>query len=557
MARHGFSSLARSSLVAFAAALLALPAAAQRVLTFGDSITVGADDERFPDDSCSTSPPTFASSMSGWRGALECRLGRGGANGFWWSHFAHGGTTSRWAALHVQEAIATLPDGDVALVSFHVNDCARACGSVCVGGDRDGLACLAASDCPGEGAACDTSAQRTCTPAEIRENLRVVVDSLLEAGYGRVVFWKSPGLIGSLEAGASCALSQFDGSPDAIDTLFLRDLRPEGYADEPRVEYLDATFRDFCVGTGLPGCGPDDGLGDRRAWWFGDDGESVRRGRGAVHLHPNAWGYMELAARLGEALTGAPVNAPPGRPSVVVTNRDETSVSLLALRPADPDGDAVTLYAWAACADVDGTSGDPACDRRNRALDTGPFLPRECGAIDGSDHDGIGSGDLANPGYRERHLVEFGGGGVTLRGLFPGTDYRLCVVAHDGFQGSLPNDMNVVTTRDVDSDGDGWLDGVDDCRDVANASQLDSDRDGFGNACDGDFDGDGFVGSDDLQRQERAFGKRRGEAGYDEATDLNADGVVGLPDRNALVRMLGGPPGPSGLACAGAPACGS
>ena len=51
-------------------------------------------------------------------------------------------------------------------------------------------------------------------------------------------------------------------------------------------------------------------------------------------------------------------------------------------------------------------------------------------------------------------------------------------------------------TADVDDDGDGVLDGDDNCPLISNDNQDDEDSDGIGNACDGennDSDGDGFL----------------------------------------------------------------
>lgn len=43
-----------------------------------------------------------------------------------------------------------------------------------------------------------------------------------------------------------------------------------------------------------------------------------------------------------------------------------------------------------------------------------------------------------------------------------------------------------------DTDGDGWVDTLDNCPMQANADQLDTDGDGMGDACDSDRDGDGY-----------------------------------------------------------------
>jgi len=48
-----------------------------------------------------------------------------------------------------------------------------------------------------------------------------------------------------------------------------------------------------------------------------------------------------------------------------------------------------------------------------------------------------------------------------------------------------------------DTDGDGFTDDVDNCVDVSNQSQIDTDSDGEGNACDSDDDGDGRTDADD------------------------------------------------------------
>jgi hypothetical protein len=109
-----------------------------------------------------------------------------------------------------------------------------------------------------------------------------------------------------------------------------------------------------------------------------------------------------------------------------------------------------------------------------------------------------------------------------------------------------------------DDDGDGLLNRADDCTQAPNARQCDTDRDGFGNACDGDFDGNGAVDAADLEHfaPDLQSGRDSGRG-----TDMNCDGAVDDVDwREFLAPRLaaaepGSRPGPSGLACAGTFPC--
>jgi uncharacterized protein (TIGR03790 family) len=100
-----------------------------------------------------------------------------------------------------------------------------------------------------------------------------------------------------------------------------------------------------------------------------------------------------------------------------------------------------------------------------------------------------------------------------------------------------------------DRDGDTVPDPLDNCLDLPNPLQRDSDADGFGNLCDADFDGDGRVGTSygalplgDIDRLERAVALGL----YVPRLDLDGDGAVDGTDLAIAAIGLYLPPGPSG-----------
>jgi hypothetical protein len=109
--------------------------------------------------------------------------------------------------------------------------------------------------------------------------------------------------------------------------------------------------------------------------------------------------------------------------------------------------------------------------------------------------------------------------------------------------------------EEPDQDGDLVPDPDDNCLTTPNPTQVDTDLDGYGNACDADYDESGVVGVVDFLALSIAYGASEGQANYDPAVDSNSDGAIGAPEFNLLSVTFGHPPGPSGLACAGMIPC--
>lgn len=101
----------------------------------------------------------------------------------------------------------------------------------------------------------------------------------------------------------------------------------------------------------------------------------------------------------------------------------------------------------------------------------------------------------------------------------------------------LPQDAPVTS----DFDGDDVLDDADNCTEVANPNQVDSDGDGIGNVCDADLNDDCSVNFVDLGMLKSVF------FGNDADADFNGDGAVNFLDLGIMKAAFFGPPGPSGV----------
>ncbi len=107
-----------------------------------------------------------------------------------------------------------------------------------------------------------------------------------------------------------------------------------------------------------------------------------------------------------------------------------------------------------------------------------------------------------------------------------------------------------VCHADEDSDGDGVPDNVDNCIRTANPDQGDDNRDGYGNRCDGDFNGDLVTDNVDRQalKNRAARNLQKNQAGFAAMYDLNHDQIIDAADLAIFdAELMGHPPGPSAL----------
>ena len=105
---------------------------------------------------------------------------------------------------------------------------------------------------------------------------------------------------------------------------------------------------------------------------------------------------------------------------------------------------------------------------------------------------------------------------------------------------------------DVDFDSDGVGDQIDNCSEVANTEQDDTDNDDCGNLCDADYNDDGVVGHPDVFE----FGPTFGTMGNEEKCHMEPipGCFVSFGDFGFLIAAFGEIPGPSGTT-AGTVAC--
>jgi hypothetical protein len=270
------------------------------------------------------------------------------------------------------------------------------------------------------------------------------------------------------------------------------------------------------------------------------DGEEDR----IATIRKAVFNYIELLARMSHELAPLPA-------------QDVAGIRVSGVRSASPGSHAILLYShdmqdtesredtvFDVQLDLDGVPWPVTTVRRWRV-----------------------DKDHSSP-YRELQALPFRGGRVAYRPA------QICdLEANDGLaedgapqdhdasfgrlELSVPVAVNGVTFLElVEADGDEIPSSEDNCILVANPDQRDSNLDGYGNACDADFDDDGDVDEADAMLFEAVFGSVEGDGSYDPDMDCDGDGIIGEPDSTCLQNgMIKRAPGPSGLATVTTPPC--
>ena len=322
-----------------------------------------------------------------------------------------------------------------------------------------------------------------------------------------------------------------------------------------------------------------DGGHDGRTWDFSDVGEGLRNtadlraragvGHGNVHWTANFDEIQDFENDMRDIFQGEGLM------------RDTDFAVTASTLGAPKAGLSVDLDALAAFVSTLATTGSsphrqPSGDLTSEAVaGMQLFQSANCAtchsgteftnSINGGLFSDIGTVDADTGGRLGQPLVDGGLDTPTLKGLWNTAPYL-----HDGSAPTLHDavlahtsaavgfDVGTLTASELDqlvafllqiedgtfiddADGDGVIDNLDNCTLLANPGQLDSDGDGYGNACDSDLNNDSVINAIDLGLIKAAFFTTGPDA------DFNDDGVVNAIDLGIMKASFFGAPGPSAL----------
>ena len=107
----------------------------------------------------------------------------------------------------------------------------------------------------------------------------------------------------------------------------------------------------------------------------------------------------------------------------------------------------------------------------------------------------------------------------------------------------------------ADQDHDRVGDETDNCLDVSNMEQIDTDGDGCGNACDADYDQSGMVDAADFAYFRLVMGRKEGDTNFDANVDHDNNGQINGGDFIFFRGRMSRPPGPSLITSRNTVAC--
>lgn len=150
--------------------------------------------------------------------------------------------------------------------------------------------------------------------------------------------------------------------------------------------------------------------------------------------------------------------------------------------------------------------------------------------------------ELTSTNYRIVWDVADGGGGTALSTSYTLTD-SIGQPTAIGTSSSASYQLAAGFETPPDSDFDQVKQFMDNCANIANTSQCDTDGDGFGNTCDGDLDNTCFSNFNDLSEFKNAF-----QPPQNLEADHDCSGFVQFADLALFGDLFGTIPGPSALA---------